>query len=42
MARHAAGADEETKPIWALFMFELWHREFMDPSQAPLTLEVAR
>lgn len=41
LARHAAGADAETKRIWALFMFELWHREFMDRSQAPLTLDAA-
>jgi asparagine synthase (glutamine-hydrolysing) len=38
--RHSAGADEETKPLWALFMFELWHREFADRSSAPDALAV--
>ena len=28
--RHGNGADAETKPLWALFMFELWHRQFVD------------
>jgi asparagine synthase (glutamine-hydrolysing) len=28
--RHARGADEETKPLWALYMLELWHNEFVD------------
>jgi asparagine synthase (glutamine-hydrolysing) len=28
--RHAGGDDAETNPLWALFMFELWHREFVD------------
>ena len=37
--RHAAGADQETKPLWALFMFELWHREFVDCSAASTLLE---
>ena len=29
--RHAAGADDDDKRIWALLMLELWHREFIDP-----------
>ena len=37
--RHSAGADEETKRLWALFMFELWHREFVDGTTTPITLE---
>jgi asparagine synthase (glutamine-hydrolysing) len=36
--RHAAGADDETKPLWSLFMFELWHREFADRSAARVAL----
>ena len=28
--RHAAGADDDDKRIWALLMLELWHREFID------------
>lgn len=32
--RHAAGADVETKPLWALFILELWHRQFVDPSSS--------
>jgi len=31
--RQAAGVDAESKRVWALFMLELWHREFVD--QAP-------
>ena len=39
LERHSAGADEETKRLWALFMFELWHREFVDGTTTPVTLE---
>jgi asparagine synthase (glutamine-hydrolysing) len=39
--RHLQGADQETKPLWALFMFELWHREFVDSSTATRQLETA-
>jgi hypothetical protein len=28
--RHDDGIDLESKPLWALFMLELWHREFVD------------
>ena len=28
--RQLRGVDAETKPLWSLFMFELWHREFVD------------
>jgi asparagine synthase (glutamine-hydrolysing) len=28
--RQAAGADAESKRVWALYMLELWHREFVD------------
>ena len=37
--RHSAGADEETKRLWSLFMFELWHRELVDGTTTPMTLE---
>ena len=40
LERHSAGADAETKPLWALFMFELWQREFVDRSRSN-DLEVA-
>ncbi|MHB1571409.1 MAG: asparagine synthase (glutamine-hydrolyzing) [Solirubrobacteraceae bacterium] len=36
--RHSTGADEETKRLWALFVFELWHREFVDHT-TPAALE---
>ena len=39
--RHAAGADEETKPLWALFMLELWHREFVDRLARATSFSVA-
>ena len=39
--RQAAGADVETKPLWALFMFELWHREFVDRASIPAVLASA-
>lgn len=37
----SAGTDAETKPLWALFMFELWHREFVDRAPTPVQLEAA-
>jgi asparagine synthase (glutamine-hydrolysing) len=39
--RHSAGDDAEAKPLWALFMFELWHREFLDRSPMPAMLAAA-
>lgn len=39
LARHDAGADSETKPLWALFVFELWQRESLDGSSARPALE---
>ena len=39
--RHAMGADSETKPLWCLFIFELWQREFVDCEPAVTNLEVA-
>jgi asparagine synthase (glutamine-hydrolysing) len=41
LERHDAGAGRETKRLWTLLMFELWHREFVDRSSAPLALEAA-
>jgi hypothetical protein len=28
--RHLSGARDESKRLWALYMLELWHREFVD------------
>ena len=39
--RHAAGTGDESKRLWALFMLELWHREFVDQATAPLALGAA-
>lgn len=39
--RHRAGTAEEGKRLWALFMLELWHREFVDEAAAPNALAVA-
>jgi asparagine synthase (glutamine-hydrolysing) len=39
--RQAAGDDGESKPLWALLMFELWHREFVDRYSAPPLAAVA-
>jgi asparagine synthase (glutamine-hydrolysing) len=32
LARQEAGVDTASKRVWALFMLEQWHREFIDPS----------
>lgn len=34
LERQAAGVDTESKRVWALFMLEQWHREFVDPAAA--------
>lgn len=34
ISRHEAGADSESKPLWAMFMLELWHREFVDVARS--------
>lgn len=39
--RHAHGTADESKRLWALFMLELWHREFVDRASAPLALGAA-
>ena len=41
LERQSAGDDAETKPLWALFMLELWHREFIDRSPMPAMLATA-
>ena len=33
--RHRAGTRDEGKRLWALFVLELWHREFVDHEPAP-------
>ena len=30
LERHARGVDGAAKKLWALYVFELWHREFVD------------
>ena len=35
---HETGRRDHSMAVWALFMFELWHREFMDPAK-PLANE---
>jgi asparagine synthase (glutamine-hydrolysing) len=40
--RHADGADDDGKRIWALVMLELWHQEFIDaPAEARSVLAAA-
>ena len=34
LEEHETGRRDHSMAVWALFMFELWHREFMDPSHA--------
>jgi len=34
--RHAAGTEADAKRIWALVMFELWHREVIDAPRATM------
>jgi asparagine synthase (glutamine-hydrolysing) len=38
IARHRDGVADESKRLWALFMLELWHREFVDGAAAPAVL----
>jgi asparagine synthase (glutamine-hydrolysing) len=33
--RHASGAEDNSRGIWTLLMFELWHREFVDSAARP-------
>jgi len=39
LQRQAAGSDADTKPVWALFVLELWHREMLDGDGASAALE---
>ncbi len=41
LGRHDAGAESETKPLWAMFVFELWQREFLDAGTTRPALEAA-
>ena len=41
LARHVAGTHDESKRLWSLFMFELWHREFVDRASEPVHLNAA-
>jgi asparagine synthase (glutamine-hydrolysing) len=38
LARHEHGAESESKPLWAMFMLELWQREFVDASRGRTAL----
>jgi asparagine synthase (glutamine-hydrolysing) len=35
LERQAAGVDADSKRVWALFMLELWHREFAEGASVP-------
>lgn len=37
--RHHSRRTDETKRLWALFVLELWHREFMDKTPSSTALE---
>lgn len=39
--RHLSAQADESKRLWALFMLELWHREFVDDLPAPVGLQAA-
>jgi asparagine synthase (glutamine-hydrolysing) len=39
--RHHSGQSDETKRLWALFVLELWHREFVDGAPSSTALEEA-
>jgi asparagine synthase (glutamine-hydrolysing) len=39
--RHHSGKTDETKRLWALFVLELWHREFIDGAPTTNMLEEA-
>ncbi len=38
LERQEGGAEAESKRVWALFMLEMWHREFVDQAAAPAQL----
>lgn len=39
--RHLSGARDESKRLWALYMLELWHREFVDSTHVRSALPAA-
>jgi asparagine synthase (glutamine-hydrolysing) len=39
LERHGAGAADESKRLWALYVLELWHRDFVDAD--PRSVELA-
>lgn len=41
LERHLSGTSDESKRLWALYMLELWHREFVDRTPAPAPLSAA-
>lgn len=41
LGRHCDGTADESKRLWALFVLELWNREFVDGAQAPVPLAEA-
>lgn len=41
LSRHDRGADVAAKKLWALYVFELWHRELVDHESSPLAPAIA-
>ncbi len=35
IARHVGGVEDNAYKLWCLLLFELWHRKFIDPAEAP-------
>ena len=40
--RHDRGADGAAKKLWALYMFELWHHEYVDGAPSSITAVAAQ
>jgi asparagine synthase (glutamine-hydrolysing) len=42
LAEHLSGRRDHRKPLWTLFVFQLWHRRWAERRAAPETAAVAR